>query len=260
MDKSGIYTITNLIDNKIYVGYATNFRKRKGDHFANLNSNKHKNIHLQRAYNKYGRDNFICELIEECEVEHLTSQENYWSNLLDTHNPKRGYNIRPTGVDTLVSHSQETRNKISKSKIDIKLSEEHCKNIGLSKKDIPLSEEHKEKLKIKTYEANKKGIKKLNEEKVKEIVTLINQGIKTSVIAKQFNVDRHVISKIKYNKMWTFIDKGVIKQNKSRYSIEQIQQVKDRLKDNIKVRDISIELNISIGVIYKIKDRPNYGM
>ena len=39
MDKSGIYTITNILDNKIYVGYATNFRKRKGDHISNLRKN-----------------------------------------------------------------------------------------------------------------------------------------------------------------------------------------------------------------------------
>ena len=39
MDKSGIYTIANILDNKIYVGYATNFRKRKGDHISNLRKN-----------------------------------------------------------------------------------------------------------------------------------------------------------------------------------------------------------------------------
>jgi len=260
MDKSGIYTITNLLDSKIYVGYATNFRKRKGDHISNLRKNKHKNIHLQRAFNRDGESNFKIELLEECEINHLPSMENYWCNMLNTHNSKFGYNLLGTGEKGLIQHSKETKQKMSNLKLGHKCSEEHCKNIGLAKKGIPLSEEHKDKLKVKTYEANKKGIKKLNEEKVKEIVLLINQGIKTSIIAKQYDVDRHIISKIKYNKMWNFVDKGEIKQNKSRYSVEQIQQVKAKLSNNIKVKEISLELNISIGVIYKIKNRPNYGM
>lgn len=260
MDKSGIYTITNLIDNKIYVGYTTNFRKRKGDHFANLNSNKHKNIHLQRAYNKYGRSNFKCELIEECEIEHLTSLENYWSNLLDSHNPERGYNIRPTGVDTLVSHSQETRDKISKSKIGIKLSEEHCKNIGLSKTGIIPSEETKDKLRSKTQEACKKGKVKLTEIQVIEIISLINKGIKSSKIAEQFNVTRWTIANIKYDKQWNFIDKGFIKQNKSRLSLEEIKEVREKANNKINYNIISNEYNIPFSMISKIKNNLQYGL
>lgn len=205
MDKSGIYTITNLLDNKIYVGYATNFRKRKGDHFANLNSNKHKNIHLQRAYNKYGKSNFICELIEECEVEYLTSLENYWSNLLDSHNPERGYNIRPTGIDILVSHSQETRNKISKSHLGKTKSKEHINKIKESKKGYITPNKTKELLKEQTYKFCKEGTFKLNEEKVKEIVVLLNQGKGCTEIAKQYNVTRHTIQNIKNGKSWFYV-------------------------------------------------------
>lgn len=260
MDKSGIYTITNLLDNKIYVGYATNFRKRKGDHISNLRKNKHKNIHLQRAFNRDGESNFKIELLEECSKENLIEREDFWCKKLNTHTDKFGYNLLGTGEKGLIQHSDETKQKMSNLKLGYKCSEEHCKNIGLAKKGISLSEEHKEKLKIKTYDANKRGIKKLNEGKVKEIVFLINQGIKTSVIAKQFNVDRHVISKIKYNKMWNFIDKGYIKQNKSKYSIKQINLVRQRLLEGKVIKEISLELNIPIGVIYKIKNRPNYGM
>lgn len=260
MDKSGIYTITNLLDNKIYVGYATNFRKRKGDHISNLRKNKHKNIHLQRAFNRDGENNFKVELLEEYSIDVLPSLENYWCNLLDSHNPNFGYNILPTSEFGLITHSKETREKLSKSKLGYKCSEEHCKNIGLAKKGIPLSEEHKEKLRIKTYEANKKGIKKLNEEKVKEIVFLINQGIKTSIIAKQFNVDRHIISKIKYGKMWNFIDKGEIKQNKSRLSIEQIKEIREKANSKVKYKIISKEYDIPFSMISKIKNNLQYGL
>lgn len=260
MDKSGIYIIINILDSKAYVGYATNFRKRKAAHLSDLRKNKHKNIHLQRAFNRDCEINFRIELLEECSKEKLIEREDFWCKKLNTHNDKFGYNLLGTGEKGLIEHSEETKQKMSNLKLGYKCSKEHCKNIGLAKKDIPLSEGHKEKLRVKTYEANRKGIKKLNEEKVKEIVSLINQGIKTSIIAKQFNVDRHIISKIKYNKMWSFIDKGKIKQNKSRLSIQQIQEVREKAKNKIKYKDISNEYNIPFSMISKIKNNLKYGL
>lgn len=43
------YTITNIQNNKKYVGITTNPTKRKNEHFNNLKQNKHVNIHLQNA-------------------------------------------------------------------------------------------------------------------------------------------------------------------------------------------------------------------
>ena len=168
MDKSGIYTIINILDSKAYVGYATNFRKRKAAHLSDLRKNKHKNIHLQRAFNRDCEINFKIELLEECSKEKLIEREDFWCKKLNTHNDKFGYNLLGTGEKGLIGHSEETKQKMSNLKLGYKCSKEHCKNIGLAKKNIPLSEEHKEKLRVKTYEANRKGIKKLNEEKVKE--------------------------------------------------------------------------------------------
>lgn len=260
MDKSGIYTITNLIDNKIYVGYATNFRKRKAAHLSDLRKNKHKNIHLQRAFNRGGESNFVCELIEECPIELLPSMENYWSNLLNSHNPKFGYNILPTSNVGIITHSQETREKLSKSHLGKKLSQETIEKIRKVNTGRKHTEDAKNNMKTSLHENIKQGSIKLSEIQVREIIGLINSGEKSSKIARKYNVSRWTIANIKYDKQWKFIDKGFVKQNKSRYSIEQIQQVKSRLSNNIKVREISLELNIPIGIIYKIKARPNYGM
>ena len=93
---TGIYTITNIINNKIYVGYALDFDQRWDHHKGRLRNNKHKNTHLQAAYNLYGKEAFLYEILEECEEQFLCSQENYWCNMLDTHNEKYGYNIQPT--------------------------------------------------------------------------------------------------------------------------------------------------------------------
>lgn len=67
--KSGVYVIKNLVNNKVYVGSSKNLYARELEHFRNLKNNKHENKHLQRAYNKYGRDNFAFEVIEFCKEE-----------------------------------------------------------------------------------------------------------------------------------------------------------------------------------------------
>jgi len=110
--KSGIYTITNLVNNKIYVGYAKNMTRRKDWHYCSLRSDSHANIHLQSAYNKYGEENFVFEILEECEIYLMPSLEHYWCNMLNVHNREIGYNIKPTHPDNKPKNiSEETRQK-----------------------------------------------------------------------------------------------------------------------------------------------------
>ena len=66
-----IYITTNLIDGKRYVGQ----RKFSNGWQTYLGSGKI----LQQAIKKYGRKNFKCELIENCETkEDLDNKEMYW--------------------------------------------------------------------------------------------------------------------------------------------------------------------------------------
>lgn len=44
-----VYTITNLINNKIYVGSSVDFIKRKSRHFNDLLKNIHPNKFLQNS-------------------------------------------------------------------------------------------------------------------------------------------------------------------------------------------------------------------
>ena len=66
---SGIYKIVNKVNGKYYVGSSTNISDtshgRWKRHKYLLNKNSHFNIHLQRAWNKYGKNNFIFSFIEE---------------------------------------------------------------------------------------------------------------------------------------------------------------------------------------------------
>lgn len=66
MKKIGIYKIENTINKKVYIGQSNNILIRFSNHKYELNSNKHSNSHLQRAWNKYGRENFIFDILCEC--------------------------------------------------------------------------------------------------------------------------------------------------------------------------------------------------
>jgi group I intron endonuclease len=112
---TGIYKITNTINNKSYVGSSVNVYQRGCTYKHLIKRKKLHNKHLQSAVEKYGYDNFTFELLDKCEkgtsVSDLHQLEQFYINKI---NPE--YNKR-TVVDTnhLLSHSQQTKDKISKS-------------------------------------------------------------------------------------------------------------------------------------------------
>ena len=113
---SGIYCVRNILDNKRYVGSAVNLRIRKTAHFSKLKNNKHSNPHLQNAYNKYGYEYFIFEILEYCEnkKEILLENEDKWIAFYDATNPEFGYNIRKKAENNLgLKCSDETKKKLS---------------------------------------------------------------------------------------------------------------------------------------------------
>jgi group I intron endonuclease len=126
---SGIYKIINLKNNKIYIGSAKHLMSRKCTHFHNLKYNKHHNIHLQNSYNKYGKDNFIFEVLERCSEKELIFKEQYY---IDTLLPD--YNIcKIAGNVSGRKHSLETIEKIRKANTGYKASDDTRKKQSLSK-------------------------------------------------------------------------------------------------------------------------------
>ena len=88
MLKSGIYKIENIINGKFYIGSSYNLSHRKSTHFYDLRNNKHRNIHLQRSFNKWGEESFGFSILEECSIELLIEREQFYIDIF-----KPPYNI-----------------------------------------------------------------------------------------------------------------------------------------------------------------------
>lgn len=147
LNRSGIYAIINNINGNLYVGSATNVRKRWQAHRKDLRSNKHHSIYLQRAYNKYGIENFKYVVLTFCDKEDTLKKEQYFIDFFGMENL---YNICPTAGSNLGRKFDKTHGqKISLAKKGKKTQPcpEYVKiKIGLAHKGKKLSEEHKQKL------------------------------------------------------------------------------------------------------------------
>lgn len=89
--QSGIYAITNLVNGKRYIGSAADVNSRWRTHQKRLRENTHHTIALQRAYNKYGANNFKYEILYECSPQKdiLLFYEQWFINLMGDYNSSR---------------------------------------------------------------------------------------------------------------------------------------------------------------------------
>ena len=96
----GIYKITNLKNNKIYIGQSKDIQRRWNEH----KYDERHNSPIHNAIKKYGIDNFQFEVIEECSLQELNEREKYWIEYYDSYN--NGYNLT-LGGDGIVLYNYE---------------------------------------------------------------------------------------------------------------------------------------------------------
>lgn len=90
----GIYRITNLANNKIYIGQSIDIEKRVKDHFYKAFSVKDSSYPsaIHNAIRKYGKESFVYDVLEECSMDELDSKERYYIDLYNSLSPN-GYNM-----------------------------------------------------------------------------------------------------------------------------------------------------------------------
>lgn len=145
MSSSGIYKITSP-SKKIYIGETVNFEKR----FKRYNRLECKRqFKLYNSFLKYGVENHIFEIIEECDITELKCRERYWQDYYDVISEK-GMNLNLTSCgDKKREWSKEVHNKMVN-----KLKEGYASGRIINHfKD----KKHSEKVKEKMRKINKKG-------------------------------------------------------------------------------------------------------
>ena len=89
--RCGIYKITNLLNNKCYIGQSVDIYKRWCDHCkCGCGMDTPKNNKLYAAMLEDGLENFTFELLEECPREELNKKESFYINLYESND--YGYN------------------------------------------------------------------------------------------------------------------------------------------------------------------------
>jgi len=116
---SGIYKISNLINDKFYIGSSKNIYRRWNKHITTLNNNTHNNPKIQNSWNKHGKINFKFEIIEIVDNNDLLiEREQYFFNTMNPFDGN-GYNINNIaggGYSILNNPNKELiKDKISKS-------------------------------------------------------------------------------------------------------------------------------------------------
>lgn len=112
---SGIYYIENIKDHKKYIGQSHNMYLRQGKHISELNSNRHFNEHLQKAWIIDGQRCFDFVVLEYCDAELLDERERYYIDLYDATNHQYGYNMSGGGQINKAPTSDEILQRLSKA-------------------------------------------------------------------------------------------------------------------------------------------------
>jgi len=212
-----IYSIKNINNGNEYIGQTImNPNRHWTGYKYQLNKNKFHNKYLQNAWNKYGKESFVFEVID------LSAKTNHELNELEIKYIKeRGkYNMLPGGDNTsaksreLISEctklamTKEVREKISKSRKG-----KPAWNLGL-KYDSPKirglnnpTKRYEVKLKMSKNHADVSGDKnpnsKLSNDDINKIILLYsNSDKKGKEIAYIFNISYgHLLRMMKKNKI-----------------------------------------------------------
>lgn len=190
-----IYKITNLINNKIYIG-KTNYsiEHRWQQHlyssFKNENSQEY-NYLLHKALRKYGQENFVIEKIEEVKAEEAQKREQYWIKIYNScilSPDSNGYNMTFGGEGAIKLDYNEIIKLWDKGFGSVEISKKLSTNNSTIKRILQNYSSYNEKINFtrnigkKVYQYNQEGV-------------LLKEYLSISAAARAVNVDPSMINK-----------------------------------------------------------------
>lgn len=212
-----IYQITNIKNNKIYIGSSSDFSSRKRKHLSELRRGLHGNVHLQSAWDYYGEENFEFSILEEVgSDEDLLIREQHYFTITACLDREYGYNISQYAGAPMKNrkHTKESIEKMRASKMEDKNnfygrshSEETKSILRAQRVGRRLSDEHREKVLRTAAKGGEDNINaKLTWDKVREIrEKYLQTERKYGIIKKlteEYGVHRDTIAGILKNKTW----------------------------------------------------------
>ena len=104
-----VYLLYNRRNCKCYVGITSQKKCRWNKNLSNKT-----NPHFRNAIEKYGAKAFIPTTIARCEtVREAIRLEKFWIRVLQSDNPRFGYNMQTGGLGRAAEHTPEVRKLIS---------------------------------------------------------------------------------------------------------------------------------------------------
>ena len=237
-ETSGIYKITNIQNNACYIGQATNLKRRIQEHFIDAFSetNNCYNTKFYSSIRKYGKNNFISEIIELCDASQLDEKEIYWIDYYDSYH--HGYNSTLGGQFWSENiHSEEVENKraITRAKNKSLMSENHPR-AKLTNEQV---------IEIRKRYANGEEAKSILED-----FQNYNYSLKTF---------KNIIFGISYKSVEYKVPKDLIRKSGAQFTKEQIIKIREAYYlANKSTKELSNEYHASQALIRKIVNRTAY--
>lgn len=231
---SGVYCIENLTNRKKYIGSSKNIYNRWRDHKNALRKNKHHSYKLQRAWDKYGEQQFKFYIIKifEGEEKELRKLEQNYLDIYKSYDFNYGYNVSCTSEGGSPSPATEQsiidgKFKISKEQFDeiiyylcnTKLSvPKISKIINVHKStiyQIYFKDNYNDLVKDLTFIKRESfgensWNSKINESQVIEIIKRLLNKEYIVDISKDYNINTSTIWDIYNHKTWIHLTENIV--------------------------------------------------
>lgn len=248
-DDIGIYTITNVVNGNLYIGQTgERFQRRYWHHRWKLRNNQHDNWHLQSAFNKYGEDAFIFEVLEvvddvskldEREIAQIASHPNAY-NILKGGGGRRGVPMS-----------------------------EHAKQIvGLKNREHMLGRKHTEETKRKMSEARKgqpytrHGVSTvINEDIARQIKKDLMAGRRPMDIASELGINYRIVNNMLNADTWSCASIEGWDEFRKQYphakrlKKQEVQEIMNQYHNGASIAQLAQQYNRTEQVIQKLLNR-----